>query len=161
MAIRFLCIALCCAALAACTSPPASDASKPNVSAPVTPLYKHILAMDQRFFAAFNRQDLAALAGFFSRDLEFYHDTGGFSDYAANMAASKRLFANNKTLQRELITDSMEVYPIKDYGAIQMGMHRFCNWEQSKEDCGVFRFTHIWKREVDGWKLSRVISYGH
>lgn len=160
MPLRLLCIAFWCSAIAACANHPTQDANK-NANAPDTPLYGEILAMDQRFFAAFNRQDLGALGEFFSRDLEFYHDKGGFSDYAANMAASKRLFENYKTLRRELVAGSMEVYPVKDYGAIQLGSHRFCNWEQGKADCGVFRFAHIWKREGDGWKLSRVISYDH
>ncbi len=27
-------------------------------------------------------------------------------------------------------------------------------------DCGTFEFVHVWKQTNDGWKMSRVISYG-
>ncbi|WP_419148285.1 hypothetical protein [Pseudoalteromonas 'SMAR'] len=64
-------------------------------------------------------------------------------------------------MTRTLIPESLTVYPIKDFGALQMGEHRFCHLVNGKNDCGTFRFTHIWRRNQAGWKLHRVISYGH
>ena len=126
-----------------------------------TDLYAEILKMDTIFFDAFNRQDLETIRVLFAEDLEFYHDKGGFSDYSKNLEASKKLFENNKTLKRELIRESLKVYPIKDYGALQIGEHKFCHIENGKNDCGVFQFTHIWRKVGDIWKLARVISYDH
>ncbi|NKI35375.1 hypothetical protein HFP89_09365 [Wenzhouxiangella sp. XN79A] len=47
------------------------------------------------------------------------------------------------------------------YGAIHEGQHRFCHEVDGADDCGTFDFLHIWKRETDGWRLARVVSYGH
>lgn len=132
-----------------------------NETAQPSDLYAEILKMDTLFFDAFNRQDLNTIKVLFAEDLEFYHDKGGFSDYQKNMEASKRLFENNKTLRRELIRETMKVYPIKDYGALQIGEHKFCHVENGKNDCGVFQFTHIWRKVGDSWQLARVISYDH
>ncbi|MDR7092164.1 nuclear transport factor 2 family protein [Cellvibrio fibrivorans] len=142
----------------------ASDTqSAPEGSSPSsqTELYNEILRMDTLFFDAFNRRELKTTSSLFAKDLEFYHDKGGFSDYQKNLENSKSMFANNKTLQRELIRESLQVYPIKDYGALQIGEHRFCSLNNGKQDCAIFKFTHIWRKVGEGWQLARVISYDH
>jgi ketosteroid isomerase-like protein len=125
------------------------------------PLYQEIAAMDKTLFDAFNRQDADGVKAVFSADLEFFHDTGGLSNFEQNGQATRNLFAKNMHLRRELVPGSMEVYEVKDYGAIQTGKHTFCHLENGKNDCGTFKFLHIWKRLGDGWKLARVVSYGH
>lgn len=125
------------------------------------PLYQEIAAMDKTLFDAFNRQDFETVKTVFSQDLEFFHDTGGLSNYEQNLQAMRNLFAQNMSLHRELVPDSMQVYPVKNYGAIQTGEHTFCHVENGKSDCGTFKFLHIWKRSAEGWKLARVASYGH
>jgi hypothetical protein len=61
----------------------------------------------------------------------------------------------------------LEVYPIKDYGAIEIGAHRFCHKEEGNDaspartDCGTFKFATVWRKIGDSWKISRVLSYGH
>lgn len=124
-------------------------------------LYTEIAAMDAALFDAFNRKDLDGVMTLFSKDLEFYHDKGGLNNYEQNLKASKRLFEVNKTLRRQLVPGTMQVYPIKDYGAIQTAEHQFCQGPRGTDDCGVFKFLHIWKRTGEGWKLARVVSYGH
>jgi len=117
--------------------------------------------MDKVLFDAFNRQDPDGVKAGFSTDLEFFHDTGGVSNFEQNQQATRALFARNMHLRRELVPGSMEVYEVKDYGAIQTGKHTFCHLENGKNDCGTFSFLHIWKRVKTGWKLARVVSYGH
>ena len=56
---------------------------------------------------------------------------------------------------------SLEVFPIKNYGAMEVGVHRFCHVEQGKEECGTFRFVHVWRRTDRKWQIARVVSYGH
>ncbi len=56
---------------------------------------------------------------------------------------------------------SKEVYPIKDYGAIEIGVHRFCHQENGKTQCGSVRFVRVWRRDAGEWRIIRVVSYGH
>ena len=98
-------------------------------------LYDTIALMDSILFTALQQQD--------------------------TVTAFKTLFTKTNGLKRELVKGSLEVYPIKDYGAIQEGKHRFCHPENGQQDCGTFKFIHIWKREEGKWKISRIISYGH
>lgn len=124
-------------------------------------LYREIAHMDSLLFNAFNSQDLATIAKLFDTNLEFYHDLGGLTNYEENIRAAKSNFSKNNGLRRVLVAGSMEVYPIKDYGAIQTGSHTFCHNENGKQDCGTFKFVHVWQKKNDEWKLTRVISYGH
>lgn len=126
-----------------------------------TDLFADIARADDEFFNAFNVCDLARMGEVFAKDLEFYHDTGGFTNYRQTMEKFKALCDKNLGLGRELVEGSLEVYPIGDYGAIQKGQHTFCHLENGQDDCGTFEFVHVWKRDEEGWQLSRVISYGH
>jgi hypothetical protein len=71
------------------------------------------------------------------------------------------MFGNSPDIRRELVPGSLQVYPIKDFGAIEIGTHRFCHKENGKDDCGNFPFVMVWRKSADSWKVSRVISYGH
>lgn len=146
--------------LTACTASKNPAAVKKH-SADSGELYSTIAHMDSVLFNAFNNRDVEKLKTLFTEDLEFYHDLGGLTNYTQNMEAFKNTAAKNNDLKRELITGSLEVYPVKDFGAMQIGEHRFCHTENGKPDCGTFKFVHIWKKVNDEWKISRVVSYGH
>ena len=124
-------------------------------------LYKEIAHMDSVLFNAFNNRDLEKFKTLFTEDLEFYHDKGGVTGYNHTIEFLKTTAQNNNGLKRELVPGSLEVYPIKDYGAIEIGSHKFCHLENGKQDCGTFKFVHVWKKTGNDWKISRVISYGH
>lgn len=124
-------------------------------------LSEEIAAADSAMFAAFNTRDLGALRMMFTADLEFYHDQSGLTTYDENMAAFERLFARNDGLRRDLVPGSLEVYPVGDDGAIEVGEHTFCHTEAGTEDCGTFPFVMVWRKEAGTWKVARVISYGH
>ena len=117
--------------------------------------------MDSVLFDAFNRRDLKTFERLFTEDLEFYHDRAGFTNYQHTIDFLKTIAKNKNDLRRELVKGSLEVYPIKDFGAIQIGSHSFCHGENGKQDCGTFKFMHIWKRMGNEWKVTRVISYNH
>jgi hypothetical protein len=151
---------------AACTAtkPPASPGPPPAAHAPVdAPLYRTIARQDSLLFAAFNRHDVATLQTFFAEDLEFYHDKGGLSNFAQTMAGFQRLFDNNKTtgLNRQLVPGTLEVYPIKGYGAVETYQHRFCHQENGRDDCGTFKNMMVWRLREGQWKITRVVSYDH
>ena len=59
---------------------------------------------------------------------------------------------------RELLKGSIEVYPIPNYGAVQMGAHRFYNHQEKTGPSRFSKFVHLWHRENGMWKLARVIS---
>jgi ketosteroid isomerase-like protein len=50
------------------------------------------------------------------------------------------------------------VYPIKDYGAIEMGLHEFFNNQEPDAKPHWSRFTIIWRHTAAGWKIAKVIS---
>jgi len=124
-------------------------------------LFETIKKMDAAIFDAFNAHDTDRLMSYFTEDLEFYHDTGGLGNYRSNADDFKKMFGNVPDIRRDLVPDSLEVYPIKDYGAMEIGQHRFCHKENGKDDCGTFGFAMVWRKVGDSWKISRVLSYGH
>ena len=126
-------------------------------------LFTEIAHMDSVMFDAFNAHDLDKLMSTFDSSLEFYHDQGGVTNYEQNKINFLGSFKRNKAtgLRRDLVPGSMDVYPIKDYGAIETGLHRFCHEENGKQDCGTFKFLHIWQKKNGQWKVTRVVSYDH
>lgn len=124
-------------------------------------LFKKIESLDSILFTAFNTCDLQTFSSMLSEDLEFYHDKGGLTDYAHSINVTKENCERKLGLKRTLIPGSMEVYPIGDYGAVQIASHRFCHVENGKEDCGTFKFVHVWRNDNGNWKISRVVSYDH
>ena len=124
-------------------------------------LYNEIMRMDSMLFNAFNKRDTALFKEFFTKDLEFYHDKGGLTGFEHTINFMRTTAQANSDLRRDLIEGSSEVYPIPDYGAMQIGKHQFCHTENGKKDCGAFKFVHIWQYKEGKWKISRVVSYDH
>jgi len=124
-------------------------------------LYAEIAHMDSAVFNAFNTRDIDKLKTFFSKDLEIYQDNTGLRNYTQTVESFTELFKKDYVLKRELIKQTMEVYPIKDFGAIQTGQHTFCHTENGKLECGTFKFVHIWEKKEGSWKIKRLITYDH
>jgi ketosteroid isomerase-like protein len=137
------------------------DANDADESAAARELKETIARMDAKMFDAFNAHDVDLLMSMFTDDLEFYHDKGGLTNGAQTREGFSGMFGRTPDIHRELVKDSLQVYPIKDYGAIEVGTHRFCHKENGKDDCGNFPFVMTWRKIGDAWKVSRVISYGH
>jgi ketosteroid isomerase-like protein len=134
----------------------------PSEAAPASQeLYDEIKRMDTALSDAFNTHDINKLKALFTKDLEFYQDNEGLARYEQTMKDFESLFAQGNKMRRELVEGSLAVYPIKDYGAIEMGAHRFCHLENGQDECGTFRFVHLWRRGGGAWKISRVVSYAH
>ena len=124
-------------------------------------LYQTIASQDSGLFGAFNAHDIELLKTFFTGDLEFYHDKSGLTNYDQTNGNFKKMFDQNNGIKKELVPNSLEVYPIKDYGAIEVGEHQFCHIENGKNDCGAFPFIILWQKQAGNWRVSRVISYNH
>ncbi|WP_343622452.1 nuclear transport factor 2 family protein [Roseateles puraquae] len=132
-------------------------------AAPSPPLHEQIAALDAAVFDAFNRcADPAQLqrhASYFAEGVEFYHDNGGVTWNRADMLANTRQHACGN-YRRELVPGTLRVYPIKDFGAIAQGTHRFCQMGATRSE-GAADFLIAWRRDGDRWLITRVFSYGH
>jgi CubicO group peptidase (beta-lactamase class C family) len=125
-------------------------------------LYETILKMDQAFAEAFNNRNLEKLKAILSPDLEFYHDQTGLTNYNQNIQIFSDNFKSGKKMRRELIEESVEVYPIKGFGAIQIGTHNFYVTENGQEKLDSSpKFMHVWKQTGVSWQIVRVVSYAH
>ena len=126
-------------------------------------LYDSIAYLDSIFFNAFNTKNLDKLEAFLSDSLEFYHDLGGVTNYTQNIDAFKRTFGNERKVRRELVSGTLEVYPIKDYGAVETGTHRFYATEKGQQEklSSEAKFVQVWQKKNGEWKITRIISYGH
>lgn len=126
-------------------------------------LTRVVAELDSSVFGSFNRcsdsAELAKHASYFAADVEFYHDNGGVTWNREDMLARTRDNACGK-YRRELVEGSLEVYPIKGFGAIAQGTHRFCETASSTCD-GLADFVMMWREQEGAWQLTRVLSYGH
>ena len=113
--------------------------------------------MDKEYFDAYNSCDLEKQASIYSENIEFYHDKGGLMTSKQDIidALEKNICGK---VTRELVKGSIEVYPIKDYGAVQIGFHKFHNKLEPDAPSQPSKFIVIWQNENDNWKISRVIS---
>ena len=91
-------------------------------------LYDEIKQMDSLYFSAQNKCDLEKYASFLSEDFEFFHDKGGFTASKDNEMADMSIFCgeaqrSRQPLRRELISGSLKVYPMDNYGALESCDH--------------------------------------
>ena len=139
--------------------------------APTQQLTDEIAAADAKFFSAFfDRCDLDTLRSMLTDDFEMFHDKGGrtaaspkemLSGLAGTCARQKT--GEDYRARRELVAGSLKVYPLNNYGAIEIGEHRFYQLLPGKPEklVEVSQFTQIWKKDGELWKLARVLSYDH
>lgn len=120
-------------------------------------IYDTIAAMDKEYFDAYNSCDMQKQAPLYAEDFEFFHDQGGLSTSKQEVLTA---IENNicGKVTRTLIEGSIEVYPIKDYGAIEMGYHKFFNNEEPDAVAVPSRFVIVWKNEGESWFITKVIS---
>lgn len=138
--------------------------AKPEVEIAQTALYNEIVQADSTLFHAFNMCDSLTYKKYFTDDLEFYHDIGGLSvGLAIEIEEFRQMCTRGNHIRRELVKSSLEVYPIKNYGAVEIGIHRFfhTNKGESEKPSGTYKFIQVWQKKDSQWKISRVISYGH
>jgi len=145
----------------------ATAASHAADAAPSTDLVATVAALDSAAFDAFNHCEkpgqLDRYASFFAHDVEFYHDLGGVSWTRDDMIATTKQNVCGK-FQRELVPGTLKVWPIKDFGALARGEHRFCHYKPdgTTHPCeGQAEFTILWKHQGDAWIITRAFSYGH
>lgn len=120
-------------------------------------LYNKIIEMDSIFFDAYNNCDLKKQASIYSDDIEFYHDKGGLMTSKQGIIDGTEKNICGK-VTRELIKGSIEVYPIKDYGAVEIGFHKFHNNQEPDTPSHPGKFIIMWQHLNNHWKITKVIS---
>lgn len=140
----------------ACTSSKKIDGLLPYKPASQQ-LHDEIVRMDSILFHAYNTCDTVTYSSIFSEDLEFYHDQGGLETNKQKSVDSYKKYVCGK-VTRELLKNSIEVSPVPNHGAVEIGMHRFHNSREPNAFSKYARFVIVWKKENSGWKVTRVIS---
>lgn len=149
----------------------AAFAQSKNVESPEhRQMFEELAEKDREVFdSVFKTCNLTKLSELVTEDFEFYHDRAGQNANSGKQfvnsireACEKRKTGSDVRLRRELVENSVQVYPLNNYGAIQMGVHRFYIITDGKEQLAeIAKFTHLWKKENGAWKLARVLSYDH
>ncbi|MCJ7466783.1 MAG: nuclear transport factor 2 family protein [Maribacter sp.] len=120
-------------------------------------LYHEIARMDSIYFEAYNTCDMVKQAAIYADNVEFYHDQGGLSTSKKAILESIEKNICHK-VTRELVPGSIEVYPIKDFGAVEIGLHKFHNSQEPDAVPKPSKFIVIWEQKDHNWLISRVIS---
>jgi hypothetical protein len=150
--------------LVAVSVPISAASTVPSPQNPaVDSLFTEISALDEAVFDAFNKcrsaDELQKHSSYFAADVEFYHDTGGVTWDREDMIANTQKNACGN-YRRELVPDTLKVFPVKDFGAIEQGVHRFCQVDSGVCE-GMADFVIVWRRQDSQWLITRVLSYGH
>ena len=127
--------------------------------APADPLYNTVAGLDKALFDAYNHCDLATLGSMVTEDLEFYHDQTGLSVGRQTFLDAIRANICGK-VHRELVPGTLEVYPLKGYGAVEIGVHRFTHPDDPAA-LGEAKFIIVWQLKDGVWRVARVISFDH
>lgn len=156
---------LACTALLLAVPFAAAEAAGPGTrDSPAQPaLFSTVSKLDTDFFGSFNHcaspDQLQKHASYLAPNVEFYHDKGGVTwsrrDYMAGVTK-----AVCGQFRRELVAGSLQVFPIRDYGAIEQGNQKFC-WLKSGKCFGAGQFLILWHHLGNRWVVTRAFSYDH
>ena len=148
------------AAIAIAAIQPLEAQSVKRETAPAE-LVRTITALDSAMFDAYNHCDLVKFASFWNEDSEFFHDQGGLMIGGSNITEAVK---NNicRKVTRELVPGTLEVYIMKGYGALEIGVHRFHHpGRDDTEPVGEAKFIQLWQNQNGKWKITRTISFDH
>ena len=116
------------------------------------PVFRH------KAFDAYNNCDLTTLGTMLSDALKHYHDPTGLSVGKAPFLPTIKQNICGK-LERALLLDTLEVYPLKNCGAVEIGIHRFRHRAQPEKGVGDAKFINLWQL-IDGTRqLTHGINY--
>jgi hypothetical protein len=146
--------------LAALAALPLASAQTQSSAAPDN-LFKTIQSLDTRLFDAYNHCDLVSFSSLIAEDVEFYHDKTGLALGRANLVNGIKNNICGK-VTRQLVSGSLEIYPIANYGAVEIGIHRFHHpGHEDSDSVGEAKFVQLWQNKDGNWKITRVISFDH
>lgn len=152
---------LTCAVLALSLLPTAHLQAQAQAPDAERELFKTVESLDAGLFGAVNHCDIEKVRDDFAEDAVFLHDKvpplvgrGAIVDSIKENLCGK--------VVRELVPGTLEVHPLKDYGAVEIGVHRFLHpFSQDHGVVGEAKFIHVWQLKGGTWRITQVISYDH
>ena len=124
-------------------------------------LFKTVQALDSELFQAVNHCDMKKVESYWADDAVFLHDKAPPLVGRDAITTSIRTNLCGK-VERELVPGTLEIHSLKDYGAVEMGVHRFLHpYAQDHGVVGEARFIHTWRLKDGVWQITQVISYDH
>jgi hypothetical protein len=123
-------------------------------------LDKTVATLDAALFDSFNRCDLKKFASLIDDHIEFFHDNDGVTLGKENVVDAIRKNICGTDTRRALVPGTLRAYPMKGYGVLEIGVHRFLH-PKTHGPTGEASFIHLWQYKDGAWKLTRVISYDH
>jgi hypothetical protein len=144
-------------------------AAQPAAPQPSSDPTAVVQGRDDAFWRAYNACDTAAFRGFFTADVEFYHDRGGptIGLDALDGALAKNLCGGGNRLRREPVDGTVRLSILRSgdtvYAAVVAGEHLFYVREPGKAEFldGRARFVTLWLLKDGAWKMARLLSYDH
>jgi Domain of unknown function (DUF4440) len=165
---RLLVIAALCSVPALADEAPVNLTPGPKAS---PELIDAVLRADAEFFKAVSDTcDIATVRRMVTDDLEFFHDKWGLTGTSGAQfvksiedKCQRQRDGIDFLSRRELVRESVKIYPLNKYGAIETGTHRFYAVASGRPErlTEVAQFTQVWKEENGAWRLARVLSYDH
>ncbi|MGH9345175.1 MAG: nuclear transport factor 2 family protein [Terriglobia bacterium] len=120
-----------------------------------------IASLDAALFDSYNRCDLNKFGAFLTENVEFYDDRDGLSVGREKQIEDLKKYICGK-VTRELVPGTLQVYHLKGYGALEMGVHRFHHpRHDNTEPVGEAKFILLWQYKDGTWRIPRIISYDH
>lgn len=129
-----------------------------------------ILHLDSLFWKTYNECDIQNNGKYLADNVQFFHDKGGITTGRENLVNSIKngLCSNpNYHLRREAVEGSVQVFPLRNkgaiYGAIILGEHYFYVKEGNKTEFrdGLAKFNQLWQLQNGEWKMTYIQSYDH
>jgi len=123
-------------------------------------LYNKIGSLDSTLFVSVNSCNAEKSRPFLSADFEFYDDRSGLNR-DKELTGFKNRCGDAFKLRRELVKGSQSVYPLANYGAIELGEHRIYITEKGKKEklTEIAKFIYVWHEKDGKWTIERAFSY--
>jgi hypothetical protein len=119
-----------------------------------------LAALDTDISDAYNSCQLNRLRGHFSPLAELYFADRGHSKRVGDLIDDARRHVCGK-LRRETVAATLETYPVTDYGAIQLGEHRFCRVDRAQCQGIASKFVVLWRFKDGEWRIARQVRYAY
>lgn len=147
--------------LIVCVTSILGASARPQDSDPEKELFKTVQSLDTELFNAVNHCDIQKVDSYWADDAVFLHDKAPPTIGRAAIVDSIKKNVCGKFV-RELVPGTLEVHSLKDYGAVEIGVHRFLHpFAQDHGVVGEAKFIHVWQLKDGKWRITQVISYDH
>jgi hypothetical protein len=127
-------------------------------------------ADSEMFDAVFAHCDAAKVGTMVTDDVRFIHDkTGQFASSKSELVnvlgeeCANQAKGTDFRSRRELVPGSLRVYAINQYGAVELGEHKFFALIPGKPEQLTEKgeFIILWRLVGEQWLMSEAISYNH